>query len=80
MPPTLSPRLREWLEDRANQTEYIKRGQFRQLLHALGYGRHHVDTLFPRGHSDTKHLPNCRDTYYLRASVLRVLGVSEPPT
>lgn len=80
MTTTHSPLLREWLEDRANQTQYIKRGQFRALLAAVGMGRHHVDTLFPSGHPDTKHLPNCRDRYYLRSSVLRVLGVSESPT
>ena len=78
-PPT-SPLLRAWLDTPANQAEYLKRGQFKDLLAALGMGRHHVDALFPKGHPDTKQLPNCRCTFYLRASVLRVLGVSEPPT
>jgi len=76
-PTAESPLLREWLSNRSNQTQYLKRGQFQSLLSALGMGRHHVDTLFPAGHPDIKRLPNCRDAYYLRSAVLRVLGVSE---
>lgn len=69
--------LNDWL--RAHRTEYIKSGQIKLLLLALGIGRCKFDDLFPPGCPQEFRLPKYKHRLFYRERVLEFLGVSVQP-